>query len=418
MNPDKKIKIAFIDDEQSVLNSIKRLFYKDNYEVFITSNAFDLYEHVKSLDVAVVISDQSMPHEKGHEVLHVVKQLSPNTTTILLTGYSDLTSVIKAVNDGNIFRCMTKPWKEDELRRSIWQGVEQYLLKSQNEELLKITQCQNSELKELNLSLEQKVLKRTNEVVKLNTKLQESFMETIKMIGAISELGGTSLAGHSKRVAKFAASITREMNLPEKQQFQIQIAAFLHDIGKISSGGLNKTKEEREEHVKLGFKIVSLVPALKEAAIVIKHHHEVYDGTGFPDKLSGEAIPLGARIIAVADAYDKSLNLIKGHETKTPQVLVQELKNLAGFKYDPLVVKAFISYLEKEKLIHNKIDEKLINLYELRSGMILSKPLKHQNGKMILNKDYEITEDMIDRIYKKHMEEPVETEVTIYARSA
>lgn len=127
---------------------------------------------------------------------------------------------------------------------------------------------------------------------------------------------------------------------------------------------------------------------------------------------------MGARIIAVADAYDKFLNLIKGHEAKTPHLLVQELKNLAGFKYDPQAVKAFISYLEKEKLIHNNIDEKLINLYELRSRMILSKPLKHQNGKLILNKDYEVTVDMIDRIYKKHMEEPVETEVTIYVRNA
>jgi len=413
----KKIKIAFIDDETSVLNAVKRVFYKENYEVFLTSNAFDLYELVKNGDIAVVISDQNMPHEKGNDVLNVVKQLSPKTTTILLTGYAEISSVVKAVNEGNIFRYLTKPWKEEELKRSVYLAAEQYELRRQNEELLRITSEQNEKLNEAKLSLEAKVEARTAEISKLNLKLQTSFMETVKIVGAIAELSGDVLAGHSKRVAKLSRGIAQELNLPERHQFQVQMAAYLHDVGKISTSSFeNKPDEKREDHVLVGFNIVNMVPALKEAAMFIKHHHEVYDGSGFPSKLKGSEIPLGSRIIAVADAYDKSLHLMRGHESKTPQKLVDELKNLAGFRYDPNVVKAFIQYLNKEKLIHNNVQEKCINLYELQPGMILARPIHLQTGKLMVNMDIELTKDLIDRIFKRHMDEPVETEVFIYER--
>ncbi len=416
LNQDKKLKIAFIDDETSVLNSLKRVFYKEKYDVYVTTNAFELYDLVKNEDVALVVSDQNMPHEKGNEVLNVVKELSPKTTTMLLTGYADISSVVKAVNEGSIFRYMTKPWKEDDLKRAVRLGVEEYSIRKQNEDLTALTSKQNKELELINEGLESIIHRRTEDIHALNLKLQSSFLETVKIIGALSELSSHELNGHSKRVAKFAGGIAKELGLPEKHQFQVQMAAFLHDIGKITNSGMIRVNEKKEDHALMAFNIVNLVPALKEAAVFIKHHHEVYDGAGFPLGLKGNEIPLGARIVAVADAYDKALNIRKGHESKTPVMLVEELKNLAGFKYDPNVVKAFINFLTKENLLHNNRHEKMISLYELRSGMVIAKPLYQKNGKLVLNTGFEIDDDILERLWKKHLQEPIETEVYVFEK--
>lgn len=411
-----KIKIAFIDDEVSILNSVKRVLQREPYEIFTTSNAFDLYEYVQNEEVALVVSDQNMPHEKGNDVLNVIKHISPKTTAILLTGYADITSITKAINEGSIFKFLTKPWNETELKMTIKQGIEYHNIKKANERLLNLSKKQNQQLFSINRSLNDTVKNRTVEIQKLNTKLQKSFFETVKIIGALCEISSNQLSGHAKRVAKLSKEIAKEMGLNEKAQFQIQIAAFLHDIGKISNPNTSQQSDQKYNHAQVAYEIIKLVPELEEAALIVKHHHEIYDGSGFPSKLKMDEIPLGSRILSVADSYDKALNFSKGHELNTPKSLVGELESLAGFRYDPKVVFAFINYLKKSNLLHDIKKEKSVHLFELRPGMTLSKSLKFKNGKLLLNKGFELTEDIINRVWKKNLEEYIETEVFIVSR--
>lgn len=413
-NEKPKVKIAFIDDESSILNSIKRVLYHEPYEIFTTTDAFELYEYVKHQDVALVVSDQNMPHEKGNEVLNVIKNISPKTTTILLTGYADIGSITKAINEGCIFKFITKPWNENELKIAIKQAIEFHNIKKVNERLLNLSKKQNLQLFKINKNLNSIVRKRTSEIQGLNNKLMKSFFETVKIIGALCEINNSQLSGHSKRVAKLTREIAKELGLNEKSQFQIQIAAFLHDIGKFSSANPNEQQSTKLNHPIIGYDIIKLVPELEEAALIVKHHHEIYDGSGFPLGLKMDEIPLGSRILSVADSYDKALHLSKGHELNTPLSLINELESLAGFKYDPKVVFAFINYLKKSNSLNDIRKEKPIHLFELRSGMILARPLKFKSGKILLNKGFELNEDIIKRIWKKHLEEYIETEVFIF----
>ena len=313
--------LLFVDDEANILSALKRLFHPSGYRILTAESGKAGLGILEREKVDLIISDMRMPEMSGAQFLEQARARWPDSVRILLTGYADITSTIDAINKGRIYRYISKPWEDHDMILLVRQALERKVLEQEKKRLDALTQRQNEELKELNGSLEQKVQDRTAELRQAmdflnlaHENLKKGFLTSIHVFSNLIELREGALAGHSRRVADLARKIAQRMGLSESETQDVLIAGLLHDIGKFALpdkllqnpfGAL--TPEERAEVVKhpaLGQAALMALEQLKEAARLIRSHHEHFDGMGYPDGLIGTAIPLGARILALANDYD------------------------------------------------------------------------------------------------------------------
>lgn len=330
-------KIMIVDDEAANLRLLERLFRRD-YEVISATSGVEAFTLLQQHDVALIITDQRMPGMTGIELLKQTATLRPHMVRILLTGYTDINALVEAINCGQVYKYITKPWSNDDLRLTVSRALEHYETSKSRHELALTNQRLVSRMKEM-----------TREFVRATADALEAKDEYIH--------------GHARRVSSYATAIGRYMGLDEATLEQLSIAAFLHDIGKIGTpdrillkpGAL--TGEEQSIvrlHAKRGARMLAGIISMEDAAQAVLHHHEHYDGTGYPDGLSGERIPLLSRIIHVADAYDAMTNPRPFREACDHDAALAQLERGCGTQFDPMVVRAFSS-LETIALIRHSI---------------------------------------------------------------
>lgn len=427
--------ILLVDDEVSITKSLQRLFRKDGFVMQSASSGEEGLALLQSLGkrVSLIISDQRMPGITGSQFLAKAKDIAPDATRFLLTGYSDMESVIDAINTGRIHRYLTKPWKDEDLRFQVFQALEQYELVLENRRLTVLTRKQNKALKELNTDLEKKVQERSKEILeknralsRMNEELESGFFNTVRAFTALAEIHTPILAGHGRRVSLMSRQIAKGLELSEKEVTHIEVAALLHDVGKL---GLpenvlrynEKTWNEEDtkayrKHPEEGQLVVRFIKRLDHVGILIKSHHERYDGLGFPDGLREEAIPLGSKIISVADAYDKITHMkvdtgnhideycreeqvSRDHlpeEDLIRQAALFHLKQQAFACYDPDVVKCFLEVLGTKGIHYKK--ERLIPPNKLHAGMVLSRSLYTKGGLFLLSHNTSLTDEYIQKL--------------------
>lgn len=415
---DKVLNIICIDDEANVLNSLKRLFHRSNFRLTCTTNPQELFTKIGSEEFAIIVSDQRMPEMEGTEVLRQAKKLSPRSLRIMLTGYADIQAAIRAVNDGHIFRFLTKPWDEQALKAAFQEAADHYNLVREHEQLQKLTEKQNEELKTWNATLEAKVESRTTEIKNLNTELQKSFLESIRVMGSLSSVFDGKQEGHSSRVARVAGGLAKELGLAARDCFQIQVASFLHDVGTIAIRyHVNSPVTAKIEAVKTSARITSLIPGLGSAPIYVLHQAERFDGAGYPNGLTGEGIPLGARIIAAANAYDELLQEFGNEEIASVRKALEGLKLMASAELDPKIVETLAQSIEKSLLTRKEQQEVTKELYELRENMVLSRPLVLPSGVVLLDAGMKLKTEIIERLWQRQVLEQSIGTVHVYANS-
>lgn len=442
--------IMVVDDEASILKSVQRLLRKGGYQILTAGSGSQGLDLLKTAGqpVSLIISDQRMPEMNGSQFLEKAKKIFPDAIRFLLTGYSDMEAIVDAINKGGIHRYLTKPWNDDDLVLQVHQSLEQYELILENRRLLALTHKQNKELNQLNRQLEEKVQQRSREIIaknkklsQLNKELESNLFNTVRAFVSLTEMQAPSLAGHGRRVSHLAHEIAQLLELPENEVVHIEIAALLHDVGKI---GLSKklvedkannwTSEEKalfQSHPEEGQNIVRFIKNLDHVGLMIRSHHEHYDGSGYPDKLSEETIPLGARIIAVADAYDKIVNLKTNakscineylKEQKTAPNLLSEdelllqaalhhLRQFGFTRYDPDIIKVFLDYIKGKTSPSYK--EKAITVKDLKAGMVLTRPLYTQKGRFLLPYNTAVTTQHVERLNIIHDNDPINEAVYI-----
>lgn len=432
MEPDNnKIKILFVDDEPYVLNALRRLFFEESYEIFTANSGKEGLEIVQTNDVAVIVSDQRMPEMSGAEFLERVKDISPDSIRIILTGYADVSAAIDAINRGGAFRYITKPWNDDELRIIVAQAADTHRLIRQNRYLTELTKRQNEELQKWNTELEMYVQQQTIELTKqnqelsrLNEKLKRNFRDFISVLSNLNELRDKSIANHSNNVARLSLEMAKKMGLTHKEVEDIAIAAQLHDIGKIGISDIILSKEidalnsdeidEYKKHPILGQTSVDCIEELRDIGIIIRHHHESFDGSGFPDGISGETIPLGSRIIAIADRFIRLLPQKISNESidwvlKVIKESCRESFDPSLFSYLRMAVKENLDYLNP----FGGRDEIELPLKALRPGMVISRDIKTGTGLLILRANTVMDEEKIATIKRILYLDPVKTGVFV-----
>lgn len=407
------LKVLFVDDEPGIVRACYRVLRNTGVEVLTTVSAFEAVRLAETHEFAVVVSDQRMPEMEGVQLLEKIRELQPDSIRIILTGYADITAAVDAINRGAVYRFLNKPWDDEQLRSTIRLAVEQYQLLHENRRLLALTARQNEELRQLNESLEHRVVERTREVTELSERQEATLKGSLKILTQLMEVNSSTIGHHSRRVADLAVQIGEQMQLSRDEIRQLEVAALLHDVGKLMLPGhlvrkdrSRLTREERtilQQHAIRGEAIIHAIPFLDDAASYVRHHHEQVNGSGYPDQLRGQAIPLGARIIAVADAWDKQLNDRSTFHTQSAPEVLSWIRSHVNEAFDSSVVRALEAVFREGDVDDTVVEDIIeVNLADLRPGMILATDIRSDAGALLLPADAKLTAEGIRRL--RHIE--------------
>ncbi|MDD5249818.1 MAG: response regulator [Rhodocyclaceae bacterium] len=426
---ERPLTLLFVDDEAGILSSLRRLFRPHGYRILTAESGAEGLEVLGREEVDLVVSDMRMPNMDGAKFLRQVRAGWPSVVRLLLTGYADMASTIDAINQGEIYRYISKPWDDDEIIHTIKESLERKRLERENARLGELTRRQNEELKELNAGLEQKVAARTAEVQQTlafleqaHKELKRGFMATVRVFSGLIELRHGKLAGHSRRVAELARGLAQRLGLDDAAAQDVLMAALLHDIGKIGlpdavldrpfNSMSAEVRAEVMKHPVAGQMVILGVSQLKGAALLIRHHHENFDGSGYPDRLAGLAIPLGARILTVTNDYDAlQMGLLVNRPLKPAEALTFILDN-SGKRYDPQVAHVFAAMLAES--LKDEIVEVPMRPGSARPGMVLTRDLMHKDGYLLLAKGHHLDAGVIDQLTK--LEAAERQTLTFYVR--
>ncbi len=407
--------LLLVDDEENILSSLRRLFRPLGYRIFTAQSGVQGMEVMAKENVDLIISDMRMPEMDGAKFLSEAAKKWPDTIRILLTGYSDLTSTITAVNQGRIYCYLSKPWEDDDIKMTVKNALERKFLEHEKRRLEELTRKQNEELREFNTNLEKMVQARTAEIQQTAdmldlafNELRRSYVTAIPVFANLVEMREGSATGHGRRVAEQARALAQQMGLVEEEVENIYFAGLLHDVGKI---GLPDTlinrpyirlspqeRAQMEKHPVMGAAALLALEPLEGAAKIIRAHHERFDGKGYPDLLFGDRIPMGSRVLAVVNDYDALLIGTLLDEPASPVDARAFILSNRGQRYDPLVVDAFVKLIDS--LPHQAPLGREVKLTSdnLREGMVLARDLVNPDGILLLTKGYRLTGALIEKI--------------------
>ena len=411
--------VMCVDDEPNMLSALKRALRGAGYQVLTAQDGEEALEILTRLPVDIVVSDMRMPGIDGAQLLEQVHLRWPQVVRILLTGHADQVSTVAAINRGRIFRYLGKPWDERDLLSTLHEGTERLVLEREKVRLEALTQEQNGQLRALNAELESRVAARTQELSDAHGKIKLGYLRSIKVFSNLLELRGGQLAGHGRRVAEVARDLARAMGLDEEAVQQVFLAGLLHDIGVIGLADklltravMRYTPEELSQyrtHPQIGEQSLFALDDMQPILPLIRAHHERYDGTGFPDKLAGASIPLGARILAVADVYD---DLQNGHvaevalSAREARILMRTHR---GTQFDSEVLDVFLQTMENAAAAAAAEQAVAQNLVlptaALEPEMMLARDLVSGRGVLMLSAGHRLTASLIRKIREFELRE-------------
>ncbi|RKH52849.1 HD domain-containing phosphohydrolase [Corallococcus llansteffanensis] len=333
-------RILVVDDDVLILSALSRILQSEGYKVVTHSDPV-LAAREQGFDV--VLTDFMMPYLNGIELLSALREKNPRAVRLMLTAAADFKVASEAVNRGEVFRLLGKPWAMSELMSSVRQAFEHRRLVEANERLTREVADKNEELLEVNQDLERRVIERTAGLLD----------------GLISALDyrDTETQWHSRRVSLYARRLAQEIGLTGPALDVVEQGALLHDIGKIGvrdsillkPGPLTPDEwVEMKQHPEFGYRMLAKMPYLHEAALIVLQHQERWDGKGYPLGLKGEEIVVGARIFCLVDTLDAITSDRPYRKGRPMSVARDEIRRCAGTQFDPALADAFLRLPETE----------------------------------------------------------------------
>jgi len=411
--------ILIVDDEEIVLVALRDTLTREGYHVVASPHAIHALTVLKDQQFSVVLSDQQMPLISGLEFLTQVREIQPNATRILITAVLSLSTVIDAINKGEIYRFIVKPWLREELLATVRTAVQRFELISNNARLQADTQAMNARLTELNQQLETQVA----QVARQNTQLHqllaeqdENLRQSVELCVQTMQTFYPTLGNRARRVQALCRSMGQWAELSPAQQQILEISAAIHDIGLIGlprqlikrweETPQNLNEAERalvRHHPILGQELAGFVHRLQSVGSVIRSHHEHFDGSGYPDGLKGPAIPWLSRLLAVAVAFAESRL-----DSKSAAELISQG---SGSAFDPEAVRLFQRAAPKA-VVPGKQRE--VMLSELAPGMVLAQGIYSENGVLLIPDGQRLTSTYIDKLLNYNRINPIAQSLLVY----
>lgn len=334
-------RILVVDDEETIREVVSSTLTSAQFQTCQAANgveALALLDSGEEFDL--VLSDLMMAEMDGIALLERTKERFPSMPVVMVTAVHDIQVALQALRNG-AYDYLLKPFEREQLLATVRRALEKRRLQRENDAY--------------RTNLEGLVTARTQQWKAALADLERSYDITLEALGDALDAKDAETFGHTRRVTAFTIAIASKMGLPKEEIRVIARGAFLHDIGKmaIKDEILNKpgklTPKEvdiMKEHAYHGYRIVSKIPFLTEAAEIVYAHQERYDGTGYPRGLKGDEIPLGARIFSIADTLD-AMTVDRPYRSKqSVQAAREEIERWSGRQFDPEIVKVFLEMPE------------------------------------------------------------------------
>jgi putative two-component system response regulator len=339
------VTVLVVDDEEPIRNALRKYLKHQQFEVFAAGSAEEALQQLRLHKITLMLSDIRMPGTSGVDLVPQALEIEPDLAILMLTAVNDATSAALCMQRGAL-DYLTKPIELADLGRAVHRAIKRREMLLEN--------------RHLNEWLKEEVTTRTAELQRERHRLERVSTATLEVLVNALEAKDPYLRGHSARVADLSANLATEMGLPEEVVDRVRMAGRLHDLGKIGTRDAVVNKEgpltaEEFEHVKqhviIGAQILAPLTHLGDVVSMVKTHHERSDGTGYPDGLRAEEIPLGGRIIAVAEVYDALTTARPYQDKMTPEQAVERMADLSGTVLDPKVYEALVSIVGRRQTL-------------------------------------------------------------------
>jgi response regulator RpfG family c-di-GMP phosphodiesterase len=381
-------RVLVVDDEEVIVLALRELLVEAGYDVLTASDPRNALEQLERLRVGVIVSDHKMPGMTGLEFLACARELQPDATRILITGLASLELLIGAINKGEIYRFIVKPWIREEFLATVSGASQRHELLRRNAALQAATMAMNEKLARLNEDLQKQLAREADQarqLARLNDALAQDLGRSVELGAQILQTFNPAL-GHQARVAaQVAGAMAAALELDAVTRRQFEMSAWLHDLGLLGvprrlirrwqTAPDELTAEERgliEQHPVLGQALVGVEGDLAAVGAAIRAHHERCDGSGFPDRLAGERIPRLGRWLAVAAFYAGA--------AYDPQAAADCICERRGSWFDPEAVDAFV---RAWRTLPPPPELREVPLEGLRPGMVLASDVRAGNGLLL-----------------------------------
>ena len=303
--------LLLVDDNRLIVDNLNNLLKEEDVRILTAHDAQQALALIRQEDIAVVVTDNIMPGMSGLDFLSCLATISPSTIKILMSAYADLPTVLSAINRSEVFRFVLKPWRDEEMLTAVREGLRRH---------------------------------------RMILAMRKEDEDVLRSLAQTIELKDPSTKGHCDRVAVYALMIADALHLSSDVKREIKYGSWLHDCGKIGisetilNGNERLTGQEFETmkmHSFWGADVAAKANLSQITCNIIHYHHERFDGTGYPERLRGEGIPLEARIVAVADVFDALTNdrpYRKGYPQERAMAIMEGMR---GTTFDPQILTTF-----------------------------------------------------------------------------
>lgn len=342
--PTQRERLLVVDDELSVREILAEGLASCGYETRMAASAAEAFDSVRQSPVQVVLTDIEMPGESGMDLLRRIKQHDPDLDVIMVTGVVDAHTAIAAIRQG-ASDYVTKPFNLEEVQIVVERTLDKRRLIVEN-------RLHQERLQELVAVRTEELRQKKDEVEQLYQELQDSYESSLQALVTALDFRDNETQGHSYRVVEYAVLVAQAMGVQEPELSWIRRGAILHDVGKIGipDSVLRKPDklspeewEEMKKHPEMGYRMLQDIRFLRPALDIVLCHQERYDGSGYPRGLSGEEIPLGARIFSVVDTFDAMTSDRPYRAALSIPEAREEIQRWSGRQFDPKVAEAFLS---------------------------------------------------------------------------
>lgn len=323
-------KIIAVDDDEGIVDSLSVFLKRSGYELTGVTNPLEAIERVRNEHFDLMILDFIMDPIHGDQVVEEIRKFNKELYILLLTGHKDLAPPLETIKRLDIQGYCEKSDKFDQLLLLIESGI-----------------------KAIN---QMNIIKRINDELKeASQKLEQAYMESIETLRYTVEAKDPYTRGHSDRVSEYSVLIGKYLGLSEEDLHTLKVGGLFHDVGKIGipdaillkPGKLtNDEYSEIKNHPAIGVHILSNAKIFSQIIPIVKHHHERYDGFGYPSNLKGEDIPYFARIAAVADTFDAMTSRRTYRDSLGLEIVKDEINKNKGTQFDPQIADTFLNILE------------------------------------------------------------------------
>lgn len=398
--------LLLVDDDENVLKSLQRLFRQEkDIKVFIAGDARNAVAQLKERPIDLLISDERMPQIEGHKLVQYVKQHYPDVVRIILTGYADTEAMRAAVNRGEVYRYLFKPWDDNELLVTVRNALQLAEAERKKVEYARRLEVMNEEL-EAKVQQRTRELEKAVKIIKAQRDTNRSqLLGTAHFLDSIRALIDTQ-SHHSNlslRMRRIVSQLAEKLELPEDVQKAAELSAYFFRIGTLAERKTHSRNEDgsatgseldlrNEELLKKSADLITSVLNYPELGDAILHSTENYDGSGIPAGLKGKGIPLAARLFRVAFDFE-NLQLTRKCAPETAADFIIQHKN---HLYDPELAQGLYDVFRTA----SGATSLKISVDELREGMVLAEDIYLENGVLYLAADTMITPEIFERLQR------------------